>query len=250
MPAAVGVRPDWDAKRVRAAAREARDADQARRLLAIAAAYEGQDRTTAAKIGAMNPQRLRDWVRRFNTVELEGLIDRKPAGAARRLTPEQEAELTAVIEAGPDFERDGVVRWRCADLLQLILTRWNIVYHERTIGKLLRRLGFRHISARPRHLGQDPARIEEFKKLRRACGRDHGKARRKDACRNLVSRRDAPGPEKPAYPALGAARHQATRHGRSAHQIGLSLWCDLPQARCGGGRGHAARRYARDAAPS
>ena len=164
MPAAVGLRPDWDAKRVRAAAREAKDAHQARRLLAIAAAYEGQDRTTAAKLGAMDPQRLRDWVRRFNTTGPEGLIDRKPAGAARRLTPEQEAELAALIEAGPDFARDGVVRWRCVDLRQVILTRWNIAYHERTIGKLLRRLGFRHISARPRHLGQDPAQLEEFKK--------------------------------------------------------------------------------------
>jgi transposase len=164
MPAAVALRPDWDAKRVRAAARAARDADQARRLLAIAAAYEGQDRTTAAKIGAMDPQRLRDWVRRFNAAGPDGLIDRKPAGAARRLTPEQEAELAALIEAGRDVERDRVVRWRCVDLRELILTRWNIAYHERTIGKLLRRLGFRHLSARPRHLGQDPARIEEFKK--------------------------------------------------------------------------------------
>ena len=79
MPAAVGLRPDWDAKRVRAAAREARDADQARRLLAIAAAYEGQDRAAAAKLGAMDPQRLRDWVRRFNEAGPQGLIDRKPA---------------------------------------------------------------------------------------------------------------------------------------------------------------------------
>lgn len=164
MPAAVALRPDWDAKRVRAAAREARNADQARRLLAIAAAYEGQDRTAAAKLGAMDPQRLRDWVRRFNAAGPAGLIDRKPAGAARRLSAEQEAELAALIEAGPGVERDGVVRWRCVDLRQLILTRWNIAYHERTIGKLLRRLGFRHISARPRHLGQDPARIEAFKK--------------------------------------------------------------------------------------
>src|SRR3954453_17381459 len=99
MPAAVGLRPDWDAKRVRAAAREAKDADQARRLLAIAAAYEGHDRTTAAKSGARAPQRLRDWVRRFNAAGVEGLIDRKPAGAARRLTPEQEAGLAALIEA-------------------------------------------------------------------------------------------------------------------------------------------------------
>ena len=54
MPAAVALRVDWDAKRVRAAAREVEDADQARRLLAIAAAYEGQDRSAAAKIGAMD----------------------------------------------------------------------------------------------------------------------------------------------------------------------------------------------------
>ncbi len=164
MPAAAALRPDWDAKRVRAAAREAKDAGQVRRLLAIAAAYEGQKRTACAKIGAMAPQRLRAWVHRFNAAGPEGVIDRKPAGAARRLTPEQEAELAALMEEGPEFERDGVVRWRCVDLQHLILTRWNIAYHERSIGKLLRRLRFRHISARPRHLGQDRAQIEEFKK--------------------------------------------------------------------------------------
>ena len=71
-------------------------------LLAIAAAYEGQDRAAAAKIGAMDRQTLRDWVHRFNAAGPEGLIDRKPAGAARRLTAEQEAELAALIEAGPD----------------------------------------------------------------------------------------------------------------------------------------------------
>ena len=80
MPAAVALRPDWDAKLVRAAAREAKDADQARRLLAIAAACEGQDRSTAAKIGAMAPQRLRAWVRRCNAQGPDGPIDRKPAG--------------------------------------------------------------------------------------------------------------------------------------------------------------------------
>ena len=116
MPAAVGLRPDWDAKRVRVAAREAKDADQARRLLAIAAAYEGQDRTTAAKIGAMAPQRLRDWVHRFNAKGPDGLIDRKPAGAGRRLTPEQEAELTALIEAGREFESTSTEPIRIAAL--------------------------------------------------------------------------------------------------------------------------------------
>src|ERR1044072_2342493 len=154
MPAAVVLRPDWGAKRVRAAAREAKDADQARRLLAIAAAYDGQDRTAAAKLGAMDPQRLRDWVRRFNAQGPEGLIDRKPAGAARRLSAAQEDELAALIEAGPEFERNGVVRWRCVDLQRLILTRWSIAYHERTIGKLLRRVGVLPIFAPPSSAGR------------------------------------------------------------------------------------------------
>jgi transposase len=164
MPAAVGLREDWDATRVRSAARAAQDGDQVRRLLAIAAVYEGKDRAAAAQIGAMDRQTLRDWVHRFNAEGPDGLIDRKPPGVKRRLTAEQEAELARLIEDGPQVARDGVVRWRCVDLQQQILTRWAISYHERTIGKIARRLGFRHISARPRHLGQEPAAIEAFKK--------------------------------------------------------------------------------------
>lgn len=73
------------------------------------ATCEGEDRAAAAKIGAMDRQTLCDWVHRFNVKGPEGLINRKPAGAVRRLTPEQEAELTASIEAGPDFERDVIM---------------------------------------------------------------------------------------------------------------------------------------------
>ena len=80
----------------------------------------------------------------------------------RQLTAEPEAELAALIEAGPEFAGEGVGRWRCVELQQLILTRWNIADHEGMIGKLLRRLGFRHISAGRRPLGPDPARIEAF----------------------------------------------------------------------------------------
>jgi transposase len=164
MPAAVGLREDWDAVQVRAAARAAQDVGQVRRLLAIAAVYEGKDRAAAAQIGAMDRQTLRDWVHRFNAEGPDGLIDRKPPGVKRRLTVAQEAELAQLIEDGPQVDRDGVVRWRCVDLQQQILTRWEVAYHERTIGKLLRRLGFRHLSARPRHLGQEPAELEAFKK--------------------------------------------------------------------------------------
>ena len=163
MPAIV-LRLDWDAAWIRAAASQAANGDQASRLLALAAVYEGKTRSEAARIGAMDRQTLRDWVHRFNTAGPAGLIARKAPGAKTKLGPAQEMELTALIEAGPDPERDGVVRWRCVDLQKLIQDRWGVAYHENSVGRLLKRLGFRHLSARPRHLGQDPAAIEAFKK--------------------------------------------------------------------------------------
>src|SRR4051812_34707827 len=87
-----------------------------------------------------------------------------------------------------------------------------------------------------------------FHKLCRACRRDHGNACPKDAGRSVVSGRNAARPEKPAHPALGAARYQATGARRFAYQIGLSVWCDLSQTRRGGGGSHAERQYADDAA--
>jgi transposase len=59
---------------------------------------------------------------------------------------------------------DGVVRWRRVDLQRVIAHKFGIEYHERSVGKLLKHLGFSHISARPRHPKQDDKVIEAFKK--------------------------------------------------------------------------------------
>jgi transposase len=166
--ASVLLRRDFDAVGVRRLAREAGDADQARRLLAIAAVYEGMSRADAARIGGMDRQTLRDWVHRFNDEGAVGLVNRPPPGNPRRLTPDQEAELARLVEAGPAAAGLGhLARWRCADLKELIQERWGARYHERTIGKLLDRLGFSHITTRARHYRQDEAAMEAFKKTSR-----------------------------------------------------------------------------------
>jgi len=81
------------------------------------------------------------------------------------------ATLREIIAAGPDLARDGIVRWRCADLATVIKTRFGVAYHESSIGKLLRSQGFSHVSARPQHPKQDPETIEAFKKTSRRCWR-------------------------------------------------------------------------------
>jgi transposase len=161
----VALRRDFDAAVVRRLAREACDADQARRRLAIAAVYEGMSREAAARLAGMDRQTLRDWVHRFNDEGSAGLVNRPPPGNPRRLTSEQEAELARLVEAGPaSAGLDHLARWRCADLQGLIQERWSVDYHERTIGKLLDRLGFSHITTRPRHYRQDEAAMEAFRK--------------------------------------------------------------------------------------
>jgi hypothetical protein len=65
MGQAIAVRTDFTAGGVRRFAKRAKDAAQARRLLAIAAVLDGASREDAATIGGMDRQTLRDWVIRF-----------------------------------------------------------------------------------------------------------------------------------------------------------------------------------------
>src|SRR5216684_532876 len=116
MSAAVELRDDFTAADLRRLAAKARDADQVRRLLALAAVYDGMDRETAARIGGMDRQTLRDWAHRFNEYGPVGLINVKPAGRRPKLSVEQQEALRQLVEAGPDPEKHGVVRWRSVDL--------------------------------------------------------------------------------------------------------------------------------------
>jgi transposase len=122
------------------------------------------NRTDAARIGGMDRQTLRDWVHRFNEQGPEGLKDAWNGGYDARLSPAQKAELIEIVETGPDLAVDGVVRWRRVDLQHVIKQRFDVDYHERYVGTLLKQLGFSHMSARPRHPAQDAGEIDAFKK--------------------------------------------------------------------------------------
>jgi transposase len=149
---------------LRREAARCRDAAASRRMLALALVLEGSSRAEAARHAGMDRQTLRDWVHRYNAEGLPGLHDRPRSGRKPRLTPEQEAELATAVEHGPDPDRDGVVRWRRVDLRALIEARFGVALHERTVGKVLRRLGFARLSVRPRHPKADEAAQAAFKK--------------------------------------------------------------------------------------
>ena len=149
---------------LRAAARRSKDAAAARRMLALALVMEGHSRSEAARAAGMDRQTLRDWVHRYNEGGLAGLHDAPERGRPpRKLTPEQEATVAEWVRLGPRAEHK-IVRWRCVDLRDEIARAFGVQLHERTVGKLLARLNFAHVSVRPRHPEQDVGAQEAHKK--------------------------------------------------------------------------------------
>jgi transposase len=125
---------------------------------------DGSDRKTAAEACGMDRQTLRDWIHRYNAQGLGGLYDLERPGPRPKLTAEQTVELARLVEAGPDPAHHAVVRWRRVDLRDELERRFGVTLHERSIGKLLAKLGYRRLSVRPRHPQTDEEAQETFKK--------------------------------------------------------------------------------------
>jgi transposase len=166
MAAPVPLRSDFDAGQLRGLAKRSRDAKQTRRLLALAAIYEGQSRTDAARIGGVGLQivRSKGRVLRFNALGPEGLIDRKAPGPAPKLNEDQRRVLTALVESGPIPAIHGVVRWRLVDLAQWFWDEFCLSISKQTLSRELRAMGYRKLSARPRHRAQNEHAADAFKK--------------------------------------------------------------------------------------
>src|SRR5438105_2384174 len=164
MGQAIPVRTGYTAGEVRWFAKRAKDAAQARRLLAIAAVLDGSSREEAAKIGGMDRQTLRDWVIRFNEEGPDSLVNKSSPGGPGKLTEEHKAFLVRLVEEGPIPAVDGVVRWRACDLIMRIYEEFGISVSDDTVYRALKALGFSHVSARPKAYKQNADAMADFKK--------------------------------------------------------------------------------------
>ena len=186
----VPLRTDFDAAALRAIARQTKDGPQARRLLALAAIYEGASRAEAARIGGVTVQIVRDWVVRFNAHGPEGLVNRKPPGQPAKLTDAQRAALVARVDAGPIPAVHGVVRWRLIDLIAWIWEEFRLSISKQTLSRELRAMNYRRLSARPRHHAKSEAAVAAFKKTSRPVWR-------RSPRRSAVSRSRSGSPMRP-----------------------------------------------------
>ena len=101
---------------------------------------------------------------RYNEHGIDGLLDRWGSGRPPRLTPDELAELYAIVLAGPDPEKDGICAFTREDLVRICEQRFGKTMHCATMGRLLREIGLSRQKARPSHPKKDPASQEAFKK--------------------------------------------------------------------------------------
>jgi transposase len=180
-------------------------------LLALAEIYDGGSRTEAARVGSVGLQTIRDWVVRFNARGPAGLIDRKAPGNSRKLNDSQRQALVNIVDRGPMPAIHGVVRWRLKDLTLWVWEEFQISLSETTLSRELRSLGYRKLSARPRHYAQNPEALEVFKKPPCHVGDDPGGPPEGHSHRTVVAGRGARGPEEQDRPPLGPTGHPAPR---------------------------------------
>ena len=173
----ISLRSDFDAVMVRAAARASKNGAQTRRLLALAAIYDGAARSEAAKIAGVTLQIVRDWVVRFNAEGPDGLINRTSPGRTPILNDAQRAGLAAAVESGPIPAVHDVVRWRIVDLCQWAHLEFGVSLSEQTMSRMLRAMNYRKLTARPRHHAQAAGAIEDFKKTSPHAWRQSAKSR-------------------------------------------------------------------------
>ncbi len=157
-------RLDLAVAELRRRARLSDDADQARRILAIALVLEGGSRVAAARAAGAQRQTLRDWVIRYDAEGLDGLKDRPKPGRRPRLSGEHLKALDQLVNEGPGIAAGKVVRWRCADLKAVAQERFGVTLSERSIGRIPGQRRFARLSVRPQHPDADEAAQEAFKK--------------------------------------------------------------------------------------
>jgi hypothetical protein len=112
MAAAIVLRDDYESAQLLELARQSEDADQLRRLLALALVHDGGSRSAGARAGGVGLQKFRDWVLWFNAKGPSGLMDGKAPGQVPRIDRAERRELAQLVEDGPILGVRGVVRGR------------------------------------------------------------------------------------------------------------------------------------------
>jgi putative transposase len=139
------------------------DARQRDRYRAVLLAMDGLEGDEIALRLGRSPRFVDEWVGRYRRGGLAALRPKKQPGRRPKLTPRQEEQLKARLDAGPR-ESDGVCSLRGRDVCKIVEQEFGVVHTLGGIYDVLRRLGYSSLVPRPRHRKNDPAAMERFER--------------------------------------------------------------------------------------
>jgi transposase len=163
------------------ASRRSKSGRVAQRLLAIRDIMLGRSRGWVCAQYGVSRENLRHWVQWYNAHGIAGLEDAPRAGRPCKLTQTQRASLQARVSVPPEIGKDGVGRWRAADVQRLLRREYGVEYRSITgVCNLLHRLGQAWISGRPQHPKQAADALASFKKTPRHTAGNRRRPSRQD----------------------------------------------------------------------
>lgn len=143
--------------------RKERDTRLAKRLHAVWLARCGLSCPQIMAVTGSGRRSIQQWVAKYNAGGVEELADKPRSGRPPLLTPEQQHQLKARVEAGP-APQDIVSVFNAPIIGQIAEREFGVRYSPRGIQYVLGRLGFSYKCPRPRHEKSDPEAQEAFKK--------------------------------------------------------------------------------------
>lgn len=133
-----------------------KDPRVARRMQAVVLARCGKTAPQIVEATGMSRRPVQRWVACYNARGVTGLRGTPHPGKPPKLTPQQQQELCEKLDAGADYEQDGVCVLRGEQVRSFIAERFGVLYHLNHVYKLLGKLGYSSLMPRPRHKRADP----------------------------------------------------------------------------------------------
>jgi transposase len=150
-----------DQQRLEHLVKSEKNAKQRDRYRAVLLAIEGREGDDIASRLGRSPRFVDEWVARYRHAGIDALQGKKYPGRKPKLTPLQEEQLKARLDAGPR-PGDGVCTLRGKDICRIIEKEFGVVHTLGGIYDVLRRLGYSSLVPRPRHRKNDPEAMNKF----------------------------------------------------------------------------------------
>ena len=114
----------------------------AKRLQAVVLNSEGRTSGELAHLLGSPRSRVSEWLARYQTFGVEGLLEGHRSGRPSELTSSQRKQLDDILESGPVAYGLDTGMWTSPMIAGVIKEEFGIHYHPGHVRKLLHRLGF------------------------------------------------------------------------------------------------------------